>query len=345
MLSFIDGELNEQEQAALEQFLENHPQIRHELELLENTRIVPDDSIIFDNKSLLYREETSIPAEYQTLMMEYADNELPDAQVASLKTWLNQHPAALKELEHLQAARLQPDIHIVYPDKGELYRHRSRRMHPAIWWSAAAAVVAGFVIWLLPAGTHQQPPSMVAAVKEADVKPHSLPDTPPASQPSPDQGNNITIAEAVPKKTGTVTLPSRKNNAVLSAHQPVKAPVTAVAQHPAKAEAPTIPQLPPPRNTSDEVVEKHLQQNNNNNTASIAGINNDKPDVNDASGKEALLAVNTPAIKNIAPPPPATAPEPASVKGELIMSVSGSDSKLLDKVTNVAKLFSRRKNK
>jgi hypothetical protein len=93
-----------------------------------------------------------------------------------------------------------------------------------------------------------------------------------------------------------------------------------------------ISQLPPQRNSMSEVVEQHLQQAN----VTIAAAH---PEV-----KEPVMAsANKVADHSAEKITPVT--ESPGVPGELIMSVSGSDSKILDKVTNVAKFFSRKRNK
>lgn len=69
LLSYIDGELNEAEQAALEVFLKKHPQFRQELELLEGTRLVPDEQLVFDNKAALYRTASPAAVDYEELML------------------------------------------------------------------------------------------------------------------------------------------------------------------------------------------------------------------------------------------------------------------------------------
>lgn len=54
---YADGELNVEEQKAVESFIENHPQQQAELLHLQRVKIQPDHSIVFSGKAALYRKE------------------------------------------------------------------------------------------------------------------------------------------------------------------------------------------------------------------------------------------------------------------------------------------------
>ncbi|NLU94244.1 anti-sigma factor family protein [Chitinophaga sp. Ak27] len=341
LLSYIDGELNEAEQAALELFLQEHPQFRQELELLEGTRLVPDEAISFSNKSALYR--TGVPAlpDIEELMLGYIDGELTAEEEKALQEYLEQHPAARKELALLQATKLTPDTGLVFTDKTSLYRSSGHKTAPIYrrlgWVAAAAAVVAGLVIWLLPTGNHPAGvPTLadkgtITAPKPVVTAPTATPiaetpvtappvATPTSSTPSPLLATNHKKLATRERKTTTA----------------VKTPQEQAIAATSKTDAPVMSQLPPQRNSVEEVVAQHRQQTDN--TPISTAIH---PEVSN----EPMLAANTkiPNSAGINKIAPAEAPQP--IQGELIMSVSGSDSKLLDKVTNVAKFFSRKRNK
>ncbi|CAL1520927.1 hypothetical protein [Chitinophaga sp. MM2321] len=339
LLSYIDSELNGEEVAALELFLQKHPQIRQELELLEGTRMVPDEKIVFDNKAALYQLEAPADNSYELLLLDYVDGELSDEDAQRLLGWLQQHPEAQKELALLQAAKLQPDHNLVFEHKTTLYRSNQRkpaRIYPGIWWcAAAAAMLAGVIVWM-PSSAPDHPPVVAGTVNRTVA-------TPPAAPASvavlPEMGQPAVAKNTVSAEKKTVNTPVKKIAAPVQTVKVQQAPAVATVVQPARTDAPVISQLPSPRNTSDEVVEKHLQQ-----TETIVATNTiNNSNVNTGTGNEALLAAST-NIKT-AVSKPAAAPEQATVKGELIMSVSGSDSKILDKVTNVAKFFSRKRNK
>jgi anti-sigma factor RsiW len=349
LLSYIDGELNEAEMAALELFLQKHPQFKQELELLEGVRVVPDEMIVFDNKASLYRTISADVVDYEELMLGHIDGELTAAEEQTLQVYLAQHPAAQKDLLLLQATKLTPDTRVIFDNKASLYRSSERRMMPVYrrigWGAAAAAVVAGLIIWLLPAGHQtQQPPALADNTPKSTIT--QVTDVPaPANAPAiAKAGETAAVAPAVTATTTSRTnqpllakagkTATRANKPAATDAAPEKAPDVAANNAAQKsADVPVMSQLPPQRNAVDELVEQHLQQAGN---AHVAAV---RPEIN----KETVMASSATVKDNSNKIAPVT--EQPGIQGELIMSVSGSDSKILDKVTNVAKFFSRKRNK
>lgn len=56
-LLYADGELNENEKKAVEEFINVNPDLAGEFNLIRETVLQPDDSIIFENKELLFKDE------------------------------------------------------------------------------------------------------------------------------------------------------------------------------------------------------------------------------------------------------------------------------------------------
>lgn len=348
LLSFVDGELNTEEIAELELFMQKNPGIREELALLSAVKIQPDKALVFDNKANLYRGASALSLDnYEEYLLSYVDNELTATEVSAVERFLGQHPEKRQELAWLQATRQQPDLSLQFENKVVLYRHtaKTRKIQPGIWWGAAAAVLAGLVIWLLPfnketaqppviANTTPTTPSVVQSLpapalvvtpqesKALDVTaPPVIAQTTPAPVKKEGASNKVTVkkAAAKPVTTPVVTAPDvAANNTTVPAATPEK-----------QDAAPVLAQLAPPRNTSKEVIENRLEENK---TKNITVTN---------TVKDPVLATSTHIERTEKLEQPAAAP--AQVRGELIASVSGSDSKLLDKVTNVAKFFSKRK--
>ncbi len=348
LLSYVDNELNDAEKAALDQFLQQHPHIQAELELLKGACVTPDEQIVFDQKAALYRHTPAASAdEYESMMLSYVDGELPAEATARLKSWLKEHPEAQKEMALLQVVKLEPDTAVVFENKASLYRtsRKTIRMAPYWWGATAAAVLTGLLLWLLPAGNrHNSQPIAGTVTQKTMHPPVSQPETAAIPAPAPEKAAMPAVPPAAARPEVAYT-PVNRTASHKKETAPAKVtPVTpapqqlpnnnAVASATVTADVPVISTLPSPRNTSDEVVEKHLQQN-----ATFAAA----PADNTPAAKETVIAANMPAMPAKASGPAAAAP--AAVKGELILSVSGSDSRILDKVTNVAKFFSRKRNR
>lgn len=262
----------------------------------------------------------------------------------------------------LQATKLTPDTTLVFADKASLYRSSKRRILPVYrrigWGAAAAAVVAGLIIWLLPAG---QQPGTSPAIANADKPAVTAPapankpanTTPATTTASPEVAVPVTVPDAssLASNDKTVTAPGSnasnskpvtqstdalllaKNSKAARVKKPAAPEPTLAATTP-KADAPVISQLPPQRNSMSEVVEQHQQQQAN---VAIAAVHPEIKEPVMAAAKQVSDYSNTNKVTPVTEQP--------GVPGELIMSVSGSDSRILDKVTNVAKFFSRKRNK
>lgn len=63
LLSYTDNELNFEEKKALEDFLSRNPQAKQELEILEMAKLEADPSIVFEEKSILYKT-TRVPSRW-----------------------------------------------------------------------------------------------------------------------------------------------------------------------------------------------------------------------------------------------------------------------------------------
>ena len=55
LIRHVENDLSENEQATLFVFLDNHPECRRELELFEQSRLIPDETISFGDRSSLKR--------------------------------------------------------------------------------------------------------------------------------------------------------------------------------------------------------------------------------------------------------------------------------------------------
>jgi anti-sigma factor RsiW len=60
LLMYLDGELSSSERRSVELFLEENPDLKEELELLQQTILQPEEQVIFAGKEALYRKEAGI---------------------------------------------------------------------------------------------------------------------------------------------------------------------------------------------------------------------------------------------------------------------------------------------
>ncbi len=123
LLSYIDGELNPEECAALEAFLQQHPAQARELEVYKAAILQPDRNEVFDRKDILYHSATITLENYETFLLSYIDGELNETERTALEAFLQKHPHLEQELEIWQSTRLQAGDTPVFEQKEMLYRH------------------------------------------------------------------------------------------------------------------------------------------------------------------------------------------------------------------------------
>ena len=143
-LLYVDNELSSEDRRMVEDFVQLHPDLNEELELLSQFKITPDDDIVFDNKEELLKVNGETPVSlnnYEESLLSYIDNELTEQQRIAVEQFVNTNSAAKKELELLQQTKLQPET-IVFANKESLYRKEEKvRSLPVRWWRAAAAIL------------------------------------------------------------------------------------------------------------------------------------------------------------------------------------------------------------
>lgn len=363
LLSAVDGELNGEEMAALEAFMQQHPDVRKELALLEATKLRPDEEVMFDEKEALYKNAGVLSAtNYERFLLDYVDNELSVSEKRELEVLISQHPQIQQELSLLQAARLTPDFAVTFGNKASLYRRRERsKVRPLWWWSAAAAVVVGLSVWLLPGQRSGENPQMAANQSAAKG------DSPAAKQSANQQVNTSSLADAgnpagkSSEEVSNTTAADEKRDADVIARatgigktsqanviaqkgadnrmNKTAVPDVTVSEQQQQEAAidrlpdsrlPALAKLPQPASTSGEVVQR-LQEKTEQQEKILA------QNVTVVPEKTAVMA-NAEKI-NDAPPAPA-----APANGELVVAVTmNGDSKLLNGVANVARFLSRKK--
>ena len=143
-LLYIDDELNAAEKRAVEEFVDQCPDLKIELEMLQQSVLRPDP-VVFHDKDVLLKNTSSFINEtnYEEYFVLYGDDELSNEQKDSVEEFVYRNPVHRTEFELIQKARLHADTHIVFPDKASLYRTEEddEKVFVIRWWTIAAAAV------------------------------------------------------------------------------------------------------------------------------------------------------------------------------------------------------------
>ncbi len=216
-LLYADDELNHQQRAAVELFVQQNPGMGAELETFMQMKLQPEEGIVFPGKQSLYKtSDVDININnYGAFFLFYIDRELDETAREKVEKFVLQHPQLQDEFTLLKQTVLQPEA-IVFGDKSSLYRkEEGRRIYPLYLRFAAAAALIGIAVlgwWLYPAGTTHPGVHPVAdhSIKTKPVTTQTLPQATDKIQPVAPVQHDIQQSTAVvnkkqPKQNKAVT--------------------------------------------------------------------------------------------------------------------------------------------
>ncbi len=152
-LMYIDDELSIHQRMEVEWFVQQNPDLGHELSLLQQACLHAEDDIKFEDKqSLLDLASKGINASnYEEYMLSYVDNELDDADKKSVEKFVLQNPHLQEQFSLIQKTVLEPEV-MVFEHKERLYRHSRTRVVSIAFMriaAAAAILIACAGVWML----------------------------------------------------------------------------------------------------------------------------------------------------------------------------------------------------
>lgn len=96
---YMDNELGSDERRMVEAFVQQHPDLKDELDTLFQYKLTPDTNIVFEGKEELIKTNGDTPfglVSYQEGLILYLDNELTDAQKTITEELIAANPAVKK---------------------------------------------------------------------------------------------------------------------------------------------------------------------------------------------------------------------------------------------------------
>ncbi|MDP9230585.1 MAG: hypothetical protein M3O67_07930, partial [Bacteroidota bacterium] len=175
---YADNELPAAERKLVAEFILANPDLEEELVMIQQSKLIPDHTLVFSEKELLVKHETNATinlTNYEEFLVLYTDNELNPAAKIQVEKFLAHHPGIYKELEILQKTKMQPEEDIVFAGKELLYRkEKDERVFRLSWWKIAAAAVVIFAISVstivvFNKNTHQTDKDVVIAKKNSNT--------------------------------------------------------------------------------------------------------------------------------------------------------------------------------
>jgi anti-sigma factor RsiW len=224
---YMDNELHSDERRMVEAFIQQHPDLKEELDLLLQYKLVPDTTITFSDKEELMKVNGDTPVtltNYEEWLVLYMDNELSAEQKATVEKFIADNPTVKEDLVLLQRTQLQPE-EIIFADKASLYRKEEKvRPLPVRWWRLTAAAVlllgVGITTAILvnkksPEGNTEIVKGTSPEKKTTPVTPVILPNTPDNTVNEDAVADNNEVAAPVLKQAGiNNAIAKEKNNTV-----------------------------------------------------------------------------------------------------------------------------------
>ena len=148
-IDYLDGVLSDRQIAGLRDFLLINPDLREELEGMEEVKLMPGNSSLTD-KDILRKIDLISPVSeenFDDYCAAYVEGDLNKKEISALMEYLVSHPEHKKDLELFRSSILSPDPSIVYLDKNLLKKHvvvfKRVYIYPVL---AAAAAIAMFLV-------------------------------------------------------------------------------------------------------------------------------------------------------------------------------------------------------
>lgn len=218
-LLYVDNELTAAERKEVEDFIAENPDLKAELEMLQETVMAPEMPVMMD-KDLLFRNNQPVNEQnYEEYFVLYGDEELNREQKEYVEQFVYRHPRYQAEFEQILKAKLVPET-IVFENKEVLFR-TEKADRPVVFMRFWKVAVAAAVLFFLGGAgwyfnQHSNTPGL--AVTNPNPAPGSAEPAKPSSPQLAEVGDPVVQEQP---KTGDVLIASKKapeaNKQVVSA--------------------------------------------------------------------------------------------------------------------------------
>jgi len=142
-LLYVDNELSIDQKKRVELFIKENPDLEEELVMLGQSKLVPDNSIVFDNKALLLKNgsDSFINLDnYEQWLILYVDNELTNDERLSVENFADKHVHVREDLVLFGKTKLETEK-VIFPNKNVLFRHERAAVVTMRRWKIAVAAI------------------------------------------------------------------------------------------------------------------------------------------------------------------------------------------------------------
>jgi hypothetical protein len=141
LLDYMEGNLNEEQRAALMDFLEIHPEKKEELLLFEADPVLaPEPNKSFDKELLKGPQADS----FDDLLIAHLEGLLTGPETEKTETLIKGNSKIRKDFELYKKTILKPDLSVVFTEKNKLKRNSGGKIR--VLYVAFSAVAAGLLL-------------------------------------------------------------------------------------------------------------------------------------------------------------------------------------------------------
>jgi hypothetical protein len=176
---YLDNELDNADRSEVELFVKENPDLQPEFDLLLQSQLAVDTSLVFPGKQQLLKDTgASISlSNYEEWLLSYTDDELNPDEKKSVEQFIAAHPLVKSELQLLLKTKLQPEA-ILFANKELLYRREEKVRVLAFNWRriaiAASLILAVGTTALLLTKPNVRTEEIVADNGKKNIKPVEL---------------------------------------------------------------------------------------------------------------------------------------------------------------------------
>ena len=270
LLDYHEGNLSEEQELQLIDFLNTHPELKIDLGDLPSFN--PEVISFLDKKALKHEAMKKKVAGEETLCVRWLENDLSPEEKTAFEKRMEAEPRMAQKALLYEHTRLQPDLSVTYPGKSRLKHRGLIAMRPSTvrWISAIAAVllIGWFVLPVMQSGVAPLGPEQKTTYKMRNSQPvensgeknaaslpqldHWVVETAELSdtQPVSSEGKpNRNLRETIPAKEAIRTPMEVLTASVAQLPDPVPRAVMQVREEPILAHEPEVPDFDLPAST------------------------------------------------------------------------------------------------
>jgi len=138
-IDYLEGNLDENLVNDFIEFIQQNPDLKEEMELINSVTLKPDQAE-FDKKEDLYKEKLDIDSEFGRMAIADLEGDLTDSEKKDFEEYLSKHPEKQKDKVLFAKTKLYPDKSIIFNNKSKL-RKNSVGRSIFLWAGRAAAIL------------------------------------------------------------------------------------------------------------------------------------------------------------------------------------------------------------